>query len=340
METRQGVLAVAECDATGALTSSSLEMLGAARSLANGLACELAAVLAADGAPAIGELAARGVRRVFSSSPVGQGADRREVRLGLARAAVQAMSPAVVIFPAAQGGQEAAARVAAWLGCELVSGCTRLTVQNGEVRFARPCLGGQALAQLLWNSGDSVEPVVVTVAAGAFSAPQASENAAVEITRLDIAATVMHDQVEQLAAVAPSPEELGVTESDVLVAGGLGVGGPAGFALLTELARKLGGTIAASRAAVDRGWVPYERQVGQTGKSVAPRLYLAFGISGAPQHIAGIRSAGRVVAINRDPRAPIFQVADLAVLADLEEVVPRLLARLPETAAAASVEGR
>jgi electron transfer flavoprotein alpha subunit len=337
METGQGVLAVAEYDVIGALTSSSLEMLGAARSLANGLAWELAAVVAADGAAAIGELAAVGVRRVFSSSPVGQGTDLREVWLGLTRAAVQAMSPAVVIFPAAQGGQEAAARIAAWLGCELVSGCTRIRVQNGEVSFARPCLGGQALAQLRWNS---LGPIVVTVAAGAFSAPKAGEDAAAEITRLDMSATSVHDQVERIAVIGPSPEGLAVTESDVLVAGGAGVGGPEGFALLTELAGKLGGTIAASRVAVDRGWVPYERQVGQTGKSVAPRLYLAFGISGAPQHVAGIRSAGRVVAINRDPRAPIFNVADLAVVADLEEVVPRLLERLRVTAAPASVEER
>jgi len=121
---------------------------------------------------------------------------------------------------------------------------------------------------------------------------------------------------------------MGVTEADVLVAGGAGVGGAEGFHQLVELARRLGGTVAASRVAVDKGWVQSNRQVGLTGKTVSPRLYLAVGISGAPQHIAGIRSAGKVVAINRDPRAPIFRVADLAVVGDLHEVIPALLERL------------
>jgi electron transfer flavoprotein alpha subunit len=149
----------------------------------------------------------------------------------------------------------------------------------------------------------------------------------IELTAPDV---VAGDRLTHLREILPPPEALDITEAEVVVAGGAGVGGREGFALLNQLAGRLGGTLAASRVAVDRGWVPRQRQVGQTGKSVAPKVYLAFGISGAPQHIAGIRNAGKVVAVNRDPRAPIFEVADLAVAADLYEVVPALIERLDE----------
>ena len=142
-----------------------------------------------------------------------------------------------------------------------------------------------------------------------------------------------------LSEVSPTPEVMALTDADILVAGGAGVGGAEGFGLLVELARKLGGTVAASRVAVDRGWMPSARQVGVTGKSVSPRLYMAFGISGAPQHIAGIRSAGKVVAVNCDPRAPIFEVADLAVVADLHELIPALIERLPARGAQPNAGG-
>lgn len=324
MGTEGGVLTVVETGITGEPTVASLETLSAARTLSESLGRPLAAaIMAGPGSMAGHGLAGRGVQRVYelrcaAKSPLGTEA---------AWAAIAAAHPLAVLLPGSPVGRAIAAVTAARMACELVSGCTLIGSRNGGIQLGRPCLSGRAFAQFEW---DRSNPVVVTVAQGAFSAPAADAkgNADPEVIAIDVPAPQEVSSVTVLSEIAPSPEVMGVNDADVLVAGGAGVGGPEGFGLLTELARRLGGTVAASRVAVDRGWVPSERQVGLTGRTVAPNVYLAFGISGAPQHIAGIRSAGKVVAINRDPNAPIFDVADLAIVADLHELVPELLGRL------------
>lgn len=324
MGTEAGVLTIVETGSTGEPTAASLETLYAARTLSESLGRPLAVAIMAGPGSATGRgLAGRGVRRIYelrcaANSPLGTEA---------ALAAIGVAHPVAVLLPGSAMGRAIAAVAAARMACELVSGCTLIGARNGGVQFGRPCLSGRAFAQFEW---DRSNPVVVTVAQGAFMAPSGPANGALEpeVTVLEVKANAQVSGVTVLSEVAPSPEAMGVNDADILVAGGAGVGGPEGFGLLTELARRLGGTVAASRIAVDRGWVPSERQVGLTGRTVAPNVYLAFGISGAPQHIAGIRSAGKVVAINRDPNAPIFDVADLAVVADLHELVPELLGRL------------
>ncbi len=325
MATGSGVLAVVETGTTGEPTAASLEMLSAARGLAQGLGCDLTvAVLAQEGAPAPPGAVARGARCVYEVRVRGGVAAPDNALVEAAWLAVQTARPAAVVFADGQAARAGAARIAARMECEVVAGCTFLKVRDGRVQMGRPCLSGKAYAQLEW---DPARPVVVTVAAGAFS-PQAPSGDIPDTVALEVPELRAAPGVTVVSEVAPTAEAMGVNDADVLVAGGAGVGGPEGFELLVELARELGGTVAASRVAVDRGWVPSTRQVGLTGKSVSPRVYLAFGISGAPQHIAGIRSAGKVVAINRDPRAPIFQVADLAIVADLHELVPALIERL------------
>ncbi len=318
------VLAVVDCDAGGALTNAGLEALGAAAALRDGLGWQLAAALVAPSGSSVPvALGERGAARVvhLDGPCVTDGA-------ALADAvwpAVIATEPAATVFSASAAGREAAARLAARTGWDTVAGCNVLKPANGEVRIGRACLGGKAQLELCW---DTVAPLVLAVDAGAFAPPPARTGRQAEVISQAAGTTPDWAAVTHIGETVPPPEALDVTEADVLVAGGAGVGGPEGFGLLTELARRLGGTLAASRVAVDRGWAPHQRQVGQTGKSVSPKVYLAFGISGAPQHIAGIRNAGKVVAINQDPRAPIFGVADLAVVADLHELVPALIDRL------------
>ena len=320
------VLAVVATGPTGEPTVASLEMLGAARSLAEGLVRDFAvAIVAEEGGPAARKLAGCGAKYLYEVGVPGSADAPFDALIDAAWLAIQTAHPAVVFFADSQVARVGAARIAARMQCEFVGGCTFLKVRAGRVEMGRPCLSGKAFAQFEW---DPLRPVVVTVAAGAFSPPPPTPEIPV-VVALEVPKASVVSAVTIVSETSLTPEAMGVNDAEVIVAGGAGVGGPEGFGLLVELARKLGGTVAASRVAVDRGWMPSTRQVGLTGKSVSPRVYLAFGISGAPQHIAGIRSAGKVVAINRDPRAPIFDVADLAVVADLHDIIPILLDRLP-----------
>lgn len=238
-----------------------------------------------------------------------------------ARAIVERDRPRLVIFPDSRLGRDAASQLAAACGVALISACERLepTGEHG-LRAIRGCFGGQ-FASRLEVEGDLG---VVTVSEHAFRARRTSHGGVVE--RSTVVAEPP-DGIEVLERRAADPETLTLAEADVLIGGGRGVG-PDGFKLPKELARSLGGTVAASRAAVDEGWVSRDRQVGQTGQRVAPRLYMACGISGALQHMVGVRDAGTLVALNTDTNAPIMGEADLAVVGDAAEVMPRLIERI------------
>lgn len=322
---RSTVIAIVESGPTGEPSAASLETLGAARGLANGLGGELVvAFVAEQGAPEASAAARQSADRAYQVAWARAEHMAGDAMVEAAWLAIQTENPSAVLITDSLSARTVAARLAVRMDAELVAGCTLLKVRDGNVQMGRACLSGKAFAHLEW---DRARPVVITVAAGAFSAPPAGGKSA-DVVRLE-APVNAPSVVKVLGEVSPAPDAMGVTEADLVIAGGAGVGGSEGFDQLVELARRLGGTVAASRVAVDRGWMPSSRQVGLTGKSVSPRLYLAVGISGAPQHIAGIRSAGKVVAINQDPRAPIFRVADLAVVGDLHEVIPALLQRLP-----------
>lgn len=332
-----GVMAVVETRATGELTVASLETLTAARALSEGLGGELVVAFAnPECEPAPMTIASLRARRVYQVRPEASRASPAEVPLEATWLAVQRERPGALFFPDSQASRVIAARTAARLDCELVSGCTALKVRDHTVQIGRPCFSGKAFAQLEWHPPG---PIVVTVASGAFPATALSLGAVPEIVTLAAPAAPEAVGITVIGEIAPPPEAMGVNDAEILVAGGAGVGGSEGFGLLMELARRLGGTVAASRVAVDRGWMPSARQVGLTGRTVSPRVYLAFGISGAPQHIAGIRLAGKIVAVNSDPKAPIFQVADLAVVADLHSLIPSLLDRLPIAAGDERAEG-
>jgi electron transfer flavoprotein alpha subunit len=223
-----------------------------------------------------------------------------------------------VLFAATVLSADVAAGLAARLGAGLNYDLTGAAVEDGRLIGKRPALGDSVLVDVGWSSA----PALALFRSGTFEPAETGGTA--EVAAFDsrfqdfsLAATM----VEQAHEESEGPS---IEDADVIVAGGRGLGGPENFALVEELAKALGGAVAATRAVVDAGWYPYAAQVGQTGKTVSPKLYVAVGISGAIQHKVGMQSSGLIVAINKDPNAPIFEYADLGVVGDLHEIVPKL----------------
>ncbi len=184
--------------------------------------------------------------------------------------------------------------------------------------------GGRAHQQSAWPLST---PLVVTMRPGVADAPP-PRAAPAELTLEHSVMRVEEQRLRVLEALPPDPRTQDLSEAERIVAGGRGVGGPEGFRVIQELADALGASVGASRVAVDRGWIGQERQVGQTGKTVGPRLYVACGISGASHHLAGMRDSERIVAVNTDPKAPIFSVAQFGTVADLHQLLPRVAERI------------
>jgi electron transfer flavoprotein alpha subunit len=241
------------------------------------------------------------------------------------QAAAQQIGPALVLIPNTLSGRDVAGRIMVRLSAGIVADVVDMQVSGGEVVCISPKLGGALVTNCALRAG---EYGVVTVRPSAFAAAAGGSGA--EIVQLEkpgksYAATIERD-VEEGAG------ELALEEAPVVIAGGRGLGGPEPFdTLLKPLARALGGAVGASRAAADAGWVPYNLQIGQTGKTVTPKLYIAVGISGAIQHKVGMRASGTIVAINKDAAAPIAEFSDLLVVGDAFRIVPELT-KLIETA--------
>lgn len=218
-------------------------------------------------------------------------------------------------------GREVAARLAVRLGCAVLAGAQAMKLNGGLLQVTRSALAATRSVTL-----SALAMPAVVVASADVGAGEAVPSVMPEIGRL--AALAPSSAPELLGETRLSPWEMDVTEADVVVSGGRGVGGPDGFELLGELARRLGGAIGATRVAVDLGWAPRDRQVGLTGRTVSPRLYIACGISGAIHHTLGMRGSGFIAAINTDPRCPIFGIANASVVGDVREVVPQLIAEI------------
>jgi electron transfer flavoprotein alpha subunit len=223
-----------------------------------------------------------------------------------------------VLFAASVLSADVAAALAVRLDAGLNYDLTDLVVDDGKLVGTRPALGDSVYVDVGWSS----EPRLALIRSGTFEPHETGGSAEVvpfesRLQDFSLAATM----VEQAHEESEGPS---IEDADVIVAAGRGLGSPENFGLVEELAKALGGAVAATRAVVDAGWYPYPTQVGQTGKTVAPKLYVAVGISGAIQHKVGMQSSGLIVAINKDPNAPIFEYADLGVVGDLHEIVPKL----------------
>jgi electron transfer flavoprotein alpha subunit len=223
-----------------------------------------------------------------------------------------------VLFAASVLSADVAAGLAARLDAGLNWDLVDLVREEGRLVGKRPALGDTVVADVGWTA----EPRIALFRSGTFEPKEAGGEADVRTFAPQLedfsSSAVMVEQAHE-ESTGPSIED-----ADVIVAGGRGLGGPEKFSLVEELAQALGGAVAATRAVVDSGWYPYSAQVGQTGKTVAPKLYVACGISGAIQHKVGMQSASTIIAINKDPNAPIFDFADLGVVGDLNEIVPKL----------------
>jgi electron transfer flavoprotein alpha subunit len=225
-----------------------------------------------------------------------------------------------VLFGASTQGRDLAPRVAARLDVPLAGDATDLTVEGGELIITRPVYAGRAFARISINAA----PRLVSVRPNTFRPQESAAAGSVETHATNTEATEPRVKVREVRASAGG--KLDVGEAPVIVAGGRGMKGPDNWKILEDLCAALGpvAALGASRAVVDAGWRPHAEQVGQTGKTVSPQLYFAVGISGAMQHLAGMRSAKTIVAINKDPDAPIFKVADYGVVGDANEILPKL----------------
>lgn len=238
--------------------------------------------------------------------------------------------PEVVFYGATAVGRDLAPKTSARVHTGLTADCTKLDInmENMNVLMTRPAFGGNIMATI---ECPEHRPQMATVRPGVMELNQCDETKPVNIEK--IATTVPADKknVEILKVIMKIQEKMNVEDAKVLVSGGRGLKGPENFPMLEELADLLGGTISASRAAVDAGWVDKDRQVGQTGKTVRPTLYIACGISGAIQHLAGMEESDYIIAINKDEYAPIFEVADLGIVGDVFKVVPQLIEQIKKS---------
>ncbi len=302
----------------GRIRSVSHEVLGEASRLKASFGGEVIAVLPCASDPGAASLGASGADRVQVVTHEAFGVYDAA---GCTRAMVQAIEqvkPAVVLFPASSLGKDLAPRVAARLGVGLASDCTSVAVVDGALVVKRPVFAGKAIQKI----GFPRSPAIASLRPKVFAAGSAAGAGAVETAAANFDATATRARVVRTAAAAGGKVDL--TESEIIVSGGRGMKGPEHFALIENLAEALGATVGASRAVVDAGWRPHSEQVGQTGKTVSPKLYIAVGVSGAIQHLAGMSSSRCIVAINKDPDAPIFKVADYGIVGDLFDVLPAL----------------
>lgn len=223
----------------------------------------------------------------------------------------------IILFSSTALGKDLSPKVASRLNCGLAADCVNLEVVDNNIVATRPIYAGKALLDVKLNS----EKKIFVLRPNVFSAGVPNDNkAAINLINVEVS-----DPKVKVIELKKSEDKLDVAEADIIVSGGRGMKGPENFKMLEELAELLGAAVGASRAVVDAGWRPHSEQVGQTGKTVSPTLYFAFGISGAIQHLAGMRSSKYIVAVNKDKDAPIFQAADYGIVADLFEIVPALI---------------
>ncbi|MBP1925974.1 electron transfer flavoprotein alpha subunit [Sedimentibacter acidaminivorans] len=240
--------------------------------------------------------------------------------------------PEIVLFGASAIGRDLAPRVSARVHTGLTADCTSLDIAQDDddkeklnLMMTRPAFGGNIMATI---ACPNFRPQMATVRPGVMKEAEYTENNKVNIEEYKVNMPAGCKNVEILDTIKIIQEKMNIEDANVLVSGGRGMRGPENYPILEELADLLGGTISASRAAVDAGWVPKDRQVGQTGKTVRPNLYIACGISGAIQHLAGMEESDYIIAINKDEYAPIFEVADVGIVGDIFKVVPALIEEL------------
>lgn len=242
---------------------------------------------------------------------------------------VEEIHPDIIIMSATAMGKDLAPRLAAKLGVGMATDCTETRIQNGKLEVVRPIFAGKALATFTFISS----PQIATLRPNVFPLidPEEGKGSIVK-KEVMLGENMVKAPVEEL--IREEGTALDITEADIIVSGGRGMKGPENFDLLKDLAAMLPhAAVGASRSAVDSGWIDHQHQVGQTGKTVSPNLYIAMGISGAIQHVAGMSSSKVIIAVNKDPEAPIFKIADFGVVGDLFQIIPYMKKELEKSKA-------
>ncbi len=302
------------------IKKGSLEMLSAAKTSGRDV---LAVALGAGSKALAPQLGTYGAKQVFCSEDSTLSSYNPEIFTALISELIQAQSAEVVLASASSLARDLFPRVAARVGGGIASDCTEMKLSASELSVRKPLYSGKCSAEIVFEN-TPVKIVLMRPNQLPVSSPDASAQASaqdIQITPRDI-----KTQVKDM--IKGQTEKVDLTEANIIVSGGRGMQGPEQFKILDELASTLDATVGASRAVADAGWVPHSMQVGQTGKTVAPSLYIACGISGAIQHLAGMSASKVIVAINKDPDAPIFQKSTYGIVGDLFEVVPKLTAEI------------
>lgn len=310
------------------IASVSFEMLGEGRKLADSLGEKLFVVVLGHGMQEKAEeLVQFGADKVIYFDGPDLEYFQDDPYAELVVRAIEQEKPSIVLAGATAVGRSFIPKVAAKVYGGLTADCTKLEVdvERRLLLGTRPAFGGNLMATII---APNHRPQIATVRHKVMKPAVRTSDRTGELVVHAIAAGSVPCRTRIVDIVKEATSTVNIAEADIIVSGGRGVGGPEKFAMLQELAQVLGGAVGASRAAVDSGWIPYSHQVGQTGKTVCPKLYIACGISGSVQHMAGMLSSDYIIAINSDPEADIFQVANLGIVGDLHMVLPALAAQL------------
>ena len=309
----------------GAISTIGKEAIGAARTVAEGLSSDLTGLVFGENVGNVAETAFDlGVDALIGCDDATLANFRVEAYGPLLTKLAQEHKPAVILAGASIRGRDLMAWTAADLDAGLVADGIELTVEGEAIKVTRPVYAGKLLSTVYVTEGTQM----ITLRSRAF--PQAESTGGSGSADWVDAVMAEDDIPSKVTGFAAKDEGVSLTDASIIVSGGRGVGGPEGFEPIRELADVLGAALGASRATVDAGWIPYDHQVGQTGKTVSPDLYIANGISGAIQHQAGMRTSKIIVAVNKDGDAPIFNIAHYGIVGDLFKVVPALTAEFKE----------
>ena len=314
----QGVLAFTE-QVDGEFKKISFEAVSTAKKIADKIGgAAMAAVMGSGVAAMAGQAAEYGAQRILVADHKGLADGLVDAFVQAAAQLVQQADPAAVVIGASAMGKDIAARLSARLNAALAMDCVDVRVDGDQIVATRPMYGGKVLADVSLSGA----PVIVAIRPRSMDAVAAQGDGEVETVAVELTGTVLTLVEKQMET-----GKIELTEADVVVTGGRGMGSD-DFSVVETLAKALDGAVGASRSAVDEGWRPVSDQVGQTGKVVTPNLYIACGVSGAIQHLAGMASSRVVVAVNKDPEAPIFSKCDFGIVGDLFEVVPAITAEV------------
>lgn len=326
--TSSGIWTLAE-RRRGKMHPVSFELLARGRALADARGCCLCSVVLGKGITEeqTNELIARGADRVYVVDHAALAVFRARPHAGALEHLVREHRPEVLIGAATTTGRTVMPYLSMKVHAGLTADCTELAIdrETGDLLQTRPAIGGNVMATI---RTPTARPQMATVRPKSVSPPEPDPSRIGAVVKVEVPERYLETPVAYEAFEPDASQAVAIEEADAIIAGGRGIGKKESFSLLQELAEHLGASIGASRAAVDRGWQPYACQIGLSGKTVSPKLYIACGISGAIQHLAGIQTAQHIVAINEDPDAQIFQVADLGIEGDVFEVVPAVIARL------------